>query len=438
MIDNTLFNNYEIINGLIYNITNITNIIKLFNNLDSYGKNTTVNYLGGIYPNLTTFTNFIPIIEEVYPDDYILFEINTSLIKEQNILKILNFTNYSFEINENGVKTNTYGSVDQTIQFFDKLKQDEVVKICVCTSKIIAEKYKNQGYIISKVSLNLLKISSFNYLFRVGFDNSNFINPSLIDVISTKYYRSKNKDAISPEEYYYKPIEIINSWPTPYLPLNNDIYKSVQENFQNLKDFISINPKIVLKSPFYPYLSNFYNTNYAFQNIYDALTVNPPAQLQANDTGKSYYLTNYIDFSNYLEGYLYIIALNHNASNVCITSNIQIYETTNFDAINNGSVFTGPDYPNLDIPYYPIPSIINNTIPTYNIFCYSCKNLNDKGVNKVIIAERLQYSLANFYHPLNNLYPGTGCCYIFNEPLTVELEYLKEKYNIDVQYVVVK
>ena len=134
---------------------------------------------------------------------------------------------------------------------------------------------------------NCDNLISFNYLFRIGFNKSKNINLlNLREIISTSYYRSKNKDSTFPNEYYYKPSEIIKSWQIPYLPLNNDIYKSVQLNFQNLKDFISMNNKIVYKSPFFPYLSNFYNTDYAFQNVYDALTVNPPAQLQGNDTGK--------------------------------------------------------------------------------------------------------------------------------------------------------
>ena len=429
------FNNYEIIDGFIYNLNNIAELF--YNDIDAYGANTTVNYLGGIYPNLTTFSQIIPVIEEIYPDDFILFEINTSLLIKENIVNLLSFTNYAFEIKDNIIKTKVFGSTDETIQFFDKLKSNEIVKICVCTSKIIADYYSNNGYIISKISLNLLSIFSFNYLFRIGFNESKNINLlNLREIISTSYYRSKNKDSTFPNEYYYKPSEIIKSWQIPYLPLNNDIYKSVQLNFQNLKDFISMNNKIVYKSPFFPYLSNFYNTDYAFQNVYDALTVNPPAQLQGNDTGKSYYSTNFINFKNYLDGYLYIVALNHNSSNVSITSNIQIYQAPNLTPIDNGTLLTGPDFPSTDLTYYPIPSIVNNTTPTYNIFCYSCKNLNSKGINEVIIIERLEYSLANFYHPNNVLYQGTGYCYIFKEPLTSELLYLKEKYNIDIQYIV--
>ena len=427
--------NYEIINGIIYNINNVGNLISPD---DSYGANTTINYLGGIYPTLTTFTNTLSIIETVYPDDFILFEIDTFLLKKENIVNLFSFTNYIFDININNVITNVFASVDETINFFDKLKEEKIVKICVCSSKIISEYYNNNGYIISKIPLNLVSISSFNYLFRVAYNNSRNINPNLRNVISTKYYRSKNTDAKYPNDFYYNAIEIINSFSNSYLPINNDIYESVQEKFQNLKNNISMNPKIIVKSPFYPYLSNFRNTNYAFQNIYDALTVDPPAQLEGNDTGKSYYLTNYIDFSDYPGAYLYIVALNHNASNVCITSNIQIYNTSDNSAINNGSLYTGPDYPNLDLTYYPIPSIVDNTVPTYNIFCYSCKNLSDKGISTVVITERLQNNLANFNHPKTNVYKGTGECYIFSEPLTEELEYLKKEYNIDVQYIVVE
>jgi len=433
-------NKYTEEKGLIFNINNLGEAIsKISPNVQSYGANTTISYVGCFYNDITTFSSIIPVIENIYPDDYLLLEINIGSKEEMKNYNLLSFTNYSYQVKVDDVTTTTFASIDEGIQFFDKIvNYNTTVKICVCASKIIGNKFKDQGYIISKIPLYLLNISSFNYLIRVGTEKSSNIEPNLRDLISTTYYKSNNENPSFPNNAYYNEQEIIDSWSKPYLPTENYIYKSVQKKFQSLKDYISTNSKIVGGSSFYPYLSNFNNTNYAIQNIFDALTVSPPAQVQANDTGKSYYLTNYIDFNEYPEGYLYIISLNHNASNVCLSSNIQIYEAPNFGAIDNGTMYTGPDDANIKDPSYPIPSIIGNDVPTYNIFCYSCKNLIQSGISNVIISERLQYNLANFYHTKTNTYKGTSECYIFNEPLNDELLYLKQNYNINIKYMIIE
>ena len=81
----------------------------------------------------------------------------------------------------------------------------------------------------------------------------------------------------------------------------------------------------------------------------------------------------------------------------------------------------------------------DNNQPTYNIICYSCKNLIKSGVqNQVVICERLQYSKKEpWYHPFTNIYSGTGYVLILKEPLTDEFDSLKQNYNINIKYVIV-
>jgi len=433
--------NYNIVNGEIFDINNVSNIIERFiDSLDSYGANTTIFYLGSYYKGITQFSEIIPVIKEIHPDDYILIEINLDNEEIKKNINFLSFTMYSYEITNDNITTTVFASIDQSLQFYEQLSNnDSVIKICITSSKIIAKEFESIGYLISKISLDLLPISNFNYLIRVGVNESvkntrfisNQINTTFFQYLDNKKY---------PDPYYFDKFEIIDSWPVPYLPFENDIFKSVQAEFKKIKYIFNSNNsnKIIEQFNFFPYLSNIFNTNYAFQNVYDALTVYPPAQLQANDTGKSYFLTDSIDFSNYPDGYIYILALNHNASNVSLTSNIQIYEAPNFNAIENGTLFTGPNSTPTQIISYPIPSIVRNDTPTYNLFCYSCKNLLEAGVNSVFICERIQYSLANFYHIPTNIYNGTASVFILNEQLNEqELYYLNVNYNINVDCITI-
>jgi len=431
-------NNYKIIKGEIFNLNNLLSVVgKFIDSVDSYGANTTISYLGSLYKGITEFNEILPFIKKIGPDDYILLEINIGSAEEMKNINLLSFSMYSYEITINNEVTPVFASIDKTIQFFDKLVNfNSTVKICVTASKTIAKKFGDNGYLISKISLDLLNISNFNFLIRVGVNKTNNFSPNLRDTILTTFNQYCGEKKF-PDEYYFSRFNVIDSLPKPYLPIDNGVYRNIQSNFSMLKDYLSANKKIVSSSRFYPYLSNLYNTDYAFQNVYDALTIDPPAQLQGNDTGKSYYSTDYLDFSNSTDGYLYIVALNHNASNVSLSSNIQIYEATNLSVIENGTIYTGPDYASTQLPSYPVPSIVGNTVPTYNIYCYSCKNLNEAGVSKVLIIERIQYSLSNFYHIPSNIYKGTGFTYIFKEPLKEELDYLKKTYAIDVQYITV-
>ena len=434
------FENYNIIDGNTYNINNFINAASSFLPLDNYGANTTVTYCGFNYKNLTQFSGGIPYIEKITKDDFILFEFKIGSKEEMSKYTLFNFHNYAFDITlPDSEPIRVFGSVDTGIQFFDKIKKyNSVVKICITSSKNIARFYENQGYIISKVPLELLQISTFNWLIRVGVLEGTTIAPNLRDLVTSFYYSYKgNPDNNTNVNDYFNSTEVINSFPKTYLPVENDIYKFVQKKFYSLKNKLINNPKVVLKSPFYPYLSNFVNTKYAMENVFDALSVNPPAQIQANDTGKSYYLTNYINFSDYPDGYVYIIALNHNASNVSLSSNIQIYESPTFKAIANGTTYTGPNDSSILNTTYPIESIENSNQPLFNIVCYSCKNLIKSGVkNEVVICERLQYSMKEpWFHPSSNIYPGTGYVLILKKPLTDEIELLKKEYNININYV---
>ena len=432
--------NYQEIKGQIYNINNLVNIASnILPNIDNYGANTTISYSGIFYPQITKLSGGIPYIDKINCDDFVIFEFKIGSKEEMKNFNLLNIHNYSFDITyPNQKPVRCFASVDEGIQFFDKIKEyNTTYKICLTSSKTIAEYYKSEGYIISKIPFNLLKISSFNFLIRLGVLKSNNLKPNVRFVISSTYYKIKNVSDNINKNNYFNPYDLINSWTKPYLPLNNDIYNSVQNNFLNLKNYLIKNKNIISIEQFYPYLSNFVNTNYAIENIFDALSVNPPAQVQANDTGKSYYLTNYINLMNYKNSFLYIISLNHNASNVSLSSNIQIYDTTNLSPITNGTQKTGPDDANILIPYYPIQSIINNNIPTYNVFCYNINNLIKANIPKIIITERIQYSLANFSHIPTNSYKSTACCLILNKPIVNELMYMKKTYNINVKYVTI-
>lgn len=430
-------NNYNIIDGLSYNINNFINIISdVIPNINNYGANTTISYVSILYPEITKFSSGIPFIEKINPDDFITFEIKIGSKDDMKNLTLLNFHNYSFDVKlPNEEKVRCFASVDEGVQFFTNLVDfNSTVKICLCTSNKIGNYFKSKGYIISKIPLNLLKISSFNLLFRVGILKKTNNFPNLRNMITTTYYQSKINNNNLNKLDYYNALDLIQSWTKPYLPLKNDIYNSVQKNFKELKNYLSDNYKINTIKKFYPYLSNFKNTKYAMQNIFDAISVSPPAQLQGNDTGKSYFLTDFIETYKYKNCFLYILALNHNASNVSLSSNVQIYNSLNLQPINNGTNKTGPDDASILVPSYPVPSIINNDVPTYNLICYNMNDFINSNINKIILTERIQYSLGNFYHIPTNFYDGEGVCFIFKKPLNKELYFLKEKYNINVQY----
>ena len=412
-------NNYYRHNGIIYDINKILGFISKFTDkIDAYGYNSTVNYIGINFRRVSETVEKFRVVT-VFPDDYFLIQVkipkNIKYFKDINLFNITPYIyTYYGEGTESGSPyTKVFASTDNTIQFFDKIKLGKTYNICITSSKKIASYYDSQNYIISKLPVNLLPNATFAMLCRIGFiNNKKFHRFKFRNFIKFRYYREKNQNSIYyPPNLYFYSREIFHSIKIPTKLPNTIVYNDGLKLYNDIVDKYA-KTHIMLKTV--PYLSNIYGATIA--NVYDALSVSPYGQAQANNTGEAYFNTNFITLSDYPKNaYINIIALNQNKMGVALTSNVQIYKQGSLDLINNGTILTAPDLPSMSSIHYPHRLEIDN-IPLINIASYSINSILQQNITEIIVVERLSYNLINFNQPAYS-YEGSATVFIGNNIL---------------------
>ena len=355
--ENNKSDQYTVILGNLINLNNFLNIATRLNpNINAYGANTTVSYIGAVYQGYTNFDEIIPYYK-LGPDDYILLELDIGSPATMANINLINFTNYAYKTTYNGETANTFASVDQTIQTFDTIKNyNSTIKICICTSMKVATEYDRQGYQISRISLDLINPCEFNWLIRVGVNKNFALNTSLKKRLKTTLFKSKSEVQLYSDNNYFTKSQIEARWPQKVLPLENPMFTFLTDRYLELISYINnfSSPTKKEAGQVQPYLSNFNGNGQGMYNIWDAMSVKPMAQLQANETGKVYMMTDMLDLKDAENGYIYIVALNWGLTYTSISSNLQIYGAPSFQAIENGTCMTGPEYAvtqNLTYPY---------------------------------------------------------------------------------------
>lgn len=392
-----LINRTEI--GELINMTQIINTILKFKDLDSYGANEYTYYYSALFKS-TKIKNNIPVIYLNNINQYILLELtipNNGFVDNVNFVNITPYF-YSYE------DVSVFASVDISIEFFKpKLQPGDRIKIIFTSSKTIGDHFKNEGYLISMIPYDYILKSTFNFLIRIGNLTGSYNPGSMIKNSKVIFDVFESPQTLLP----YTSLEIIKSFPTP-LGSKYSYEKFNDLNVRLLILYDNEKNKLIkdgcMEIPTYLYLQNIPNppVKYAFQSFYDSISVNPYIQMQANNTGESYFNSELIKLSDYSGLNLIILAVNQNAYGYGIYSNIQIYNNLGLSAIPNGSYLTSPNIPVISSPTYPYIDQNDKELieyPLINKKIYIIDDLLSQGIKEIFVIERVGYNPINFYHP---------------------------------------
>lgn len=386
--------------GYMIDLTDILTLLSKFNTIDDYGANSTVQYISPVYPSLTKTIDNIPVIN-MTADTFLLFEFNLDEAW-QSSHNLCVFTPYFYSTTDNTAEYTTFASVDTSL-FFTKssLDANNTIKICCTSSQYIGNIYTNLGYNISKIPIEYVNNSTYNVLIRFGTLGPRDSTPYINTYFKTSIHNMSTIDQPS----YYTSSDIISSFPFVYTPVSNENTIVVINEFNSVVNGVSTlisNPESYI---LYPYLSNMVDPviNYAVQNFYDSINLknlNPPRtpiNVQANNTGENYLMSDAVPVSNLSDSYLFIICLNQYSSGAGITSNVQIYNNITHNEIENGIIITGPSLPQFISDNFPFPN--SNTLPPYSLYIYSMPYLyaNTNGTS-ILITERISYGQTNYNH----------------------------------------
>jgi hypothetical protein len=255
--------------------------------------------------------------------------------------------------------------------------------------------------------------------------------------VKTTFLKATN-DAAFAGSNYYDAADVIASFPIELFPENTPAYET---NINDYNDIVTyLGGQGYTTHQCLKYLSNVYGTDYAFNNFYKAITVNPAAQMQANNTGENYYNSEgipvysnaFIDLETITDStYLYILSLNQNTMGSGLTSNVQIYNSQDLTLIPDGLIITSPDLPAFSAPDYPYVS--DNPYPLFQINAYNIADLIASGITQVIITERISYNPVNFYQSSNE-YEGKAYFFFGNALTPTQTSYLETNYGITINY----
>lgn len=416
--------------GFTYNVNNLYNVLQTLtkNSSDAFGANTTVKYFATEYHLITTNKEepVFPLITNFGPNDFITYEITVPdnyWLSQHNVFSL---TPYFFSYAVDNSITNVFASVDITIPLFEEFKiPGNKIKICFTSSKTVANDYKIKGYKIGKIPVEYLNSTTFFVLFRVCSIQNNTYD--INKFVKSIFFTSNDKTV--KDNYTSK--EIIASLPKT-LPLNPK-YQNNLVNFRKIVSYLNTNVcESSLTVQNVKYLSNIYNTNFAFNSFYDCLRVTPCGQLQGNNTGENYFNSNFIDLTKIKQKYIYILALNQAQMEMALTSNIQIYNSVNYEALPNGTIATSPSIPVMSSKTYPY--IKNNSLSLFSLIGLEVQNIIDQtNFTQIIIAERLSYNPINFYQSSNN-YQGKSYVLFGNELTEKNTTFLSKNYDISFIY----
>lgn len=419
------------VNGIIINLTDIVGALSKIKGLglNQYGQNQNVFYITPYYyKKITSITDNMPTFSMVN-NEYLLFEftLDDNWLKEYNLFV---FSTYIYK-NKGDV---IFGTPDISIFVKPSMRDsNNKIKICCTSSKIVESKYSKLGYQISKLPYDYMDNSTtFNVLIR--FMTSGKSNPRTIDIneyITTSYNTDTTLDKNDTSKFYDSK-EIIANYPTVYEPISNSETINVISNYN--KTIAYLNSIFTTKYKAYPFFSNFAvpPVDYAIDDAYKSIALPKPLNINANNTGENYFLSNKIAIKSTSNDYVYVLYLNQNSSGAGVTSTIQIYDSKS-NAIANGLIQSGPKILKMATPNYPISK--NDVLPAYGIYGISMENIykENPGISDIIVSERISYGLTNLYQ-VNYKSINTIKIYVGKKLTTSQVETLSKNYDIKVSY----
>lgn len=368
--------------GSIINLTTALDIINLFSWHNNYAANTSVSYHTPFFWGLSTLHQRVPVITKVGPDDYIL--ITATIPDNSENYNLFNVTPYVFEYN--GV--NVFASADETISFFT----EKTRKICITSSIRIAAEYEKQGYIISKLPVDMLDLSTITLLFRMGVVKKPWISLDFIHkFVNCEYYKHNSLAKRKDTEYYSSSfIKESRIYELPLPQHNLTLFEEKKSEFIN-NGFVEM--------PSHKFLSNFRKVDYPMKHVYDAIsaTLTEPntnlyANLRADNSLEAYYNTDIIKTQGIKT--IYIIAMNHHTLGVALTSNIQIYDYITLTPLR--TISTSPEIPSFASPDYPFEK--KNDLSLVQVIQLDISS-EFADVDELMIVERICYDPTTFRRP---------------------------------------
>lgn len=422
-------NRIVVVNGRVADLTNVFKIISNILELNTYGANSEVKYISPIYDTYTKFIDNIPVVN-MSLNSFLLFEFTL----DDLWLKVYNlfvFAPYIYSYNG----TTIFGSVDNSIFITPSQisSSDNKIKICCTSSKVIASYYSKLNYMISKIPYDYILNSTYNILIRFASIIGSSYTLQINKYIKTTYNIDKSLNTTNLSNFYSS-AEIIQTYTPVYNAISNDSTQTIINSYTQIKTYL--NEIFSTIYTVYPYLSNYTDpsVNYAIDSFYVSIDLPIPINIQANNTCENYYTSNSINIENDVSQYIYILYLNQYSSGAGITSNIQIYNSTTHNEIENGSIISGPDIPTMSTNNYPYPT--SNDLPVYGIYGLSMAAVYaETDGDNIDIAERICYGLTNFnyvyYDSVN-----TSIIYVGEKLTDAQVNYLYDNFQITVTYAV--
>ena len=225
---------------------------------------------------------------------------------------------------------------------------------------------------------------------------------------------------------YYNSLYIVSKFQKPLYPILNQNNTKIFYQFDQINTYF-LNLNIYTKYSLYKYISNYFSVNYAIQNFYDAISVTPIAQLNANNTGENYFNSEIFTTSNYNNTfYFYIIALNQNKTKFALTSNVQIYDKSNNSSIE--TINTSPELPPISSKIYPKVNIDN--FPIFTGISLPINSLITNNIGMFNFIERLSYNPINYNHSDYN-YVKTSLIFCGPQLSEDQTNFLSLNYNLN-------
>lgn len=378
---------YVCIPGQFYNINAFGSIV----GMSGHGVNSEINYIGIRFPKYSRMEKGFESMP-LSPDDYLLIELILPKTDFVDRCNLVNFTPYFYSYQTQDV----LASVNQTITMFS----GSSLKVCCTSSTHVGTKYSKQGYTVLYLPVEYLGDASFCPIVRLGVVHTDHFL-KVPSTFTANYYSTTTKTdyTASKSSEYTTTFDIIKTLPVQPFPTPSSSHLTLSSQYKSITNLFSK----YMKYKTYPYLSNFYGVNYAFQSFYDSITVSPYVNMQLNNTQENYFSSQTINVSSNNK-YFYIVSVNQRMSGCGLISNVQIYDKTNLMSVL--TLKTSPILPPLSEKTYPYAN--TRDCHDRSFYCLEIPEsyLYNSNILEIIIIERIGYNASN-YNSTNYSYPNS-------------------------------